>query len=124
PFTHQVIFKGLNGEVVRVNGIFDDGTMVAAMSEKVYQRVKHRLGNWSALTRQLRMADGTVVPSIAKWEGEVKLDGISARGEFEVFKGGGWSFLFGKPLLQQFQAVHDYNTDEIIVKGVGGTALL
>ncbi|KDQ54245.1 hypothetical protein JAAARDRAFT_106732, partial [Jaapia argillacea MUCL 33604] len=116
PFIHRVLLKGLHGEVVRVNALFDDGAMVVAMCETVFHKVKHRLGNWSPSTRHLRMADGTVVSAITKWEGEVELEGVCVRGEFEVFKGAGWSFLFGKPLLQKFRAVHDYAADEITVK--------
>jgi hypothetical protein len=40
---------------------------------------------------------------------------------FEVFpSGGSWSFLFGKPLLERFAAVHDYDTDTIRIPGKGG----
>jgi hypothetical protein len=44
---------------------------------------------------------------------------------FEVFpSGGSWSFLFGKPLLEGFGAVHDYAVDTITVPGeVGHTVV-
>jgi hypothetical protein len=37
---------------------------------------------------------------------------------------GGWSFLFGKPMLQAFKAIHDYETDQVQVSGIGGTKIL
>jgi hypothetical protein len=29
--------------------------------------------------------------------------------------GGGWGFLFGKPMLQAFRAVHEYEKDTIVI---------
>ena len=46
-------------------------------------------------------------------------------GEFEVFdSGGGWTFLFGKPLLRRFQAVHDFNADTVSIRSDSHTAIL
>src|SRR5882757_148268 len=60
------------------------------------------------------MADNRIVPSEGTWEGEVTVQGVTRKGEFEVFdSGGAWTALFGKPLLREFKAVHDYETDEI-----------
>ena len=60
------------------------------------------------------MADGTRVPSQGRWSGDVTLGGRSVKGSFEVFpSGGGWSLLFGKPLLEKFKAVHDYGNDTL-----------
>ncbi|KAJ7352144.1 hypothetical protein DFH08DRAFT_956955 [Mycena albidolilacea] len=43
---------------------------------------------------------------------------------FEVFpSGGSWSFLFGKPLLECFAAVHDYGTDTIRISGKDGEVM-
>ncbi|KAJ3902106.1 hypothetical protein F5879DRAFT_991305 [Lentinula edodes] len=42
-------------------------------------------------------------------------------GGFEVFdSGGSWNFLFGKPLLEKFAAVHDYQKDSILLRGRKG----
>jgi hypothetical protein len=42
------------------------------------------------------------------------------RTQFEIFPSeGGWSLLFWKPLLQQFQAVHDYNDDTLMIPSDG-----
>jgi hypothetical protein len=63
------------------------------------------------------MADGSIVPSQRRWEGAIELGGIMINGGFEVFNSkGGWDFLFGKPLLRQFKAVHDYRTGTITIK--------
>ena len=46
------------------------------------------------------MANGTIILLEATWMGTIHIEGIEATGTFEVFNsGGGWSFLFGKPLL-------------------------
>lgn len=60
------------------------------------------------------MANGSVVPSIAHWNGIIQLGDLQREGSFEVFDSqGSWVFLFGKPLLQAFEAVHDYRNDTI-----------
>jgi len=60
------------------------------------------------------MADGTSIPSQGCWSGDVSLGGCTVKESFEIFpSGGGWSLLFGKPLLRKFKAVHDYGNDTI-----------
>src|ERR1700683_2529024 len=60
------------------------------------------------------MANGTRVPSQGCWSGDVSLGGCTVKVSFEVFpSGGGWSLLFGKPLLRKFEAVHDYGDDTL-----------
>ncbi|KAG2336352.1 hypothetical protein BDR05DRAFT_896846, partial [Suillus weaverae] len=114
PFIHQITLNRPKGEAVRVRALFDDGAMVAAMCTSVFDKVKHRLGNWSPSEKKLRMANGSIVNSDAKWLGIIEVGGVQVKGEFEVFNsGGGWAFLFGKPLLQSFKAEHDYKTDSI-----------
>jgi hypothetical protein len=71
------------------------------------------------------MANGTILPLQATWKGEIMIGGIQAEGRFEVFNSGsGWSFLFGKPLLQAFQAIHDYSMDQVQITGKGGTRMI
>ena len=71
------------------------------------------------------MANGSIVKSEAKWKGKIEVGGISMQGTFEVFNGGGsWDFLFRKMLLHEFKAIHNYATDEIELKGLGGTTIL
>ncbi|KAJ7158279.1 hypothetical protein C8R43DRAFT_1124887 [Mycena crocata] len=58
------------------------------------------------------MADGRLLPSIGTWTGSVDVGGVTREGTFEVFdSGGAWAVLFGKPLLESFEAVHDYKAD-------------
>jgi hypothetical protein len=114
PFLHQVLLEGLRGEIVRVRALFNNGAMVGAMCVSVFDKVKHRLHNWSQSKRPLDMANGNIVNLLAKWSGMIEIKGIRAKGEFEVFNsGGGWGFLFGKPMLQAFRAIHEYETDTI-----------
>ncbi|KAG2030204.1 hypothetical protein BDR03DRAFT_1017374 [Suillus americanus] len=62
------------------------------------------------------MANGNIVSSLAKWEGTIEINGVRARGEFEVFdSGGGWGFMFGKPMLQAFKAVHEYEMVTMVI---------
>ncbi|KAG2749751.1 hypothetical protein P692DRAFT_20693721, partial [Suillus brevipes Sb2] len=125
PFLHYTSFLGSQGEIVRVKALFDEGAMTSVMCATVFNNVKHRLGNWSPSSKRLRMANGTVVQSEAVWKGEVSIGGVRAQGEFEVLhSGGGWKFLFGKPLLQAFKAIHDYEVDKVQVTGIGGTTTL
>ncbi|KAJ7066283.1 hypothetical protein C8F01DRAFT_1079912 [Mycena amicta] len=51
------------------------------------------------------------------------VDGVQRNGDFEIFnRQGAWAMLFGKPLLQAFDAVHDYTTDVLWVHNeVSGT---
>jgi hypothetical protein len=63
------------------------------------------------------MANRVLVPSQAAWTGTFKIKGVKACGTFKVFNSSGrWSFLFGKPMLQAFKALHDYTTDTIQVR--------
>ena len=41
---------------------------------------------------------------------------MRAEGEFKIFSGGGWEFLFGKPLLHHFKALHNFNTDTVVIQ--------
>jgi len=62
------------------------------------------------------MANGVIVPSQVVWKGVLELGGLQAEGEFEVFdSGGGWEFLFRKPLLHRFKALHDFGTDTVTI---------
>ena len=125
PFVHEVRLLGPNGEKVRVRAIFDDGAMIGAMCVTIYEKVKHRLQGWRPSQRVLRMANGVLVKSQATWTGTIDLNGVRAQGTLEVFdSGGGWSFLFGKPMLKAFKANHDYERDTIQVRDDKKTAEL
>lgn len=125
PFLQNISFTGPQGEIVRVKALFDEGAMISAMSTSIFQKIKHRLGNWGPSSKRLRMANGVIVPSLAVWKGEVTIAGIQAQGEFEVFdSAGGWNFLFGKPMLRSFKAIHNYETDQVRIMGIGGSKTL
>jgi hypothetical protein len=116
PFIHRIELEGPQGEIVRIRALFDDGAMVSAMCTSIFEKVKHRLHNWSTSDRRLRMANGSVVKAVAKWTGTIRIEGVKVRSTFEVFNSGGsWGFLFGKPTLKTFNATHEYTTDTISI---------
>jgi len=123
---HWLWLHGPQGEVVRVNALFDRGAMVRAMCSLIFEKVKHHFhGQAKPSSQLLRMVNGIVIQSQAVWKGMLELKGIHIEGEFKVFNsGGGWKFLFGKPLLRHFQAVHDFNTDMVSIRSEGQTAIL
>ncbi|KAJ7911014.1 hypothetical protein B0H13DRAFT_2660759 [Mycena leptocephala] len=95
-----------------MRSVIDDGALVPALDRQVYEQVRHRLAPLCQSNRILRMADGRLIPSIGTWTGIVDVDGLTREGTFEVFdSGGAWAVLFGKPLLEAFEAVHDYKAD-------------
>ena len=117
PFVHGVEIAGPKGEVVRFRSVFDDGALVNAIDETLYHTLKGRLAALVPSGRILRMADGRKVASAGEWRGRVTVKGISREGTFEVFKSNkAWAMLFGKPLLQAFNAIHDYTKDIIRVR--------
>ena len=97
PFIHQVRFLGPQGEVVRAWANIDDGAMREVMSSDVFKRVKHRLGTTTLSSQLLRVANGAVIHSEAKWKGTIEVNGISVEGTFEVFDSGGKSVLYTPP---------------------------
>ena len=87
------------------------------MSSVMFKRVGHRLGMSTPSSQLLRIANGVIIQSEAKWKGEIEVNGVRAEVVLEVFDSGGkWDFLFGKTLLQTFKATHDYELDEITIQ--------
>ena len=115
PFIFDIQLVDASGARVSVRANVDDGAMTAAIDISVYNALKEKLQGWKPTARRFQMADGRVVPGIAKWEGYLEIkDGIRKKVEAEVFdSGGSWNFLFGKPLLELVKAVHNYKVDEI-----------
>ncbi|PSR72521.1 hypothetical protein PHLCEN_2v11621 [Hermanssonia centrifuga] len=121
PFLNHIAFHGPQGEIVRVKALIDDGAMVNAMCVNVWNLVQHRLGEISPSKKRLRMANGTIIPSEGRWQGTIEWGEIRVQGVFEIFpSGGNWSFLFGKPLLHAFRAIHDYDDDSITLRDCTG----
>lgn len=125
PFTHPITLKNPDGTSTQVHALFDDGAMTGAMALSTFTKIKSTLKGWKPSTQTLRMANGVVVPSEATWTGTINIEGVEAAGTFEVFdSAGGWSFLFGKPLLKTFRAVHDYTMDEVTISDDNTTVTL
>ena len=114
PFVYTVELSGPKGEIVRFRSVFDDGALANAIDERMYLVSKNRLSALEPSSRILKMADGRLVPSLGVWKGRVTVKGVSRLGAFQVLNSNGaWALLFGKPLLETFNAVHDYATDVI-----------
>ncbi|KAJ7137883.1 hypothetical protein C8R44DRAFT_607176 [Mycena epipterygia] len=125
PFICGIELEGPKGEIVRIRALEDGGAMVSAMCTALYEREKHRIGALQYSGKTLRMANGTLIPSRGFWEGYIRFGGTRVRASFEVFpSGGSWSFLFGKPLLEAFGAMHDYAVDSITVPGEEGPTIV
>ncbi|KAJ7750825.1 hypothetical protein B0H16DRAFT_1318324, partial [Mycena metata] len=123
PFMHWVTLSGARGERVRVFGLFDTGAGLGVLDSEVFKRVKERLGATSAGTKRLRVANGTLVWSLAHWEGELEVDGVRAKGSFEVFdSGGSWDMLVGLPMQAALGVVHDTRRNEVTVEAGGKSA--
>ncbi|KIN95320.1 hypothetical protein M404DRAFT_100622, partial [Pisolithus tinctorius Marx 270] len=100
PFIHPVTLKNEDSTETMIQALFDDGAMTGAMSSSTFNAIKHTLKGWRLSSQILRMANGTIVPSEAVWTGTINIKNTEVMGTFEVFDStGGWSFLFGKPLL-------------------------
>ncbi|KAK6992435.1 hypothetical protein R3P38DRAFT_3434496, partial [Favolaschia claudopus] len=113
-FEHWITFEGPNGEEVQVKALWDGGALVGAMDAAIWERNKECLGGAEKSYKVLRMANGALVPSQGCWVGMIAIEGVRCEGRFEIFdSGGGWEFLFGKPLQAAFGAVHDYGRDLI-----------
>lgn len=117
PFIYHVTIRNLKtGTATRVKGLIDDGAMVNVVDADLWQQLVKWLGNVHTSMRNLRMANGNIVASQGRWEGEFDFDGVSIRSSFELFPSKGtWSFLIGKPMLEALRAQHDYEADTIQV---------
>jgi hypothetical protein len=126
PFKHGIHIKGLGAKVeISLQGLFDDGAMVAAMSKPAYTKFQEKLGPLYPSERRLKMADGTITTPLGVWRGHIQIGTVEVEGEVEVFgEKCGWEFLVGKPLLQKFRAVHDYTNDTIHIEGQKGKLTL
>jgi hypothetical protein len=125
PFIHAVELKGRKGIAASVEGLFDDGALVNSICNSTFALLRERLGNLTPSSKTLLMADGARISSHGRWSGDVSLGGRTARAAFEIFPSrGGWSLLFGKPLLQQFKAIHDYGDDTLMIPSNGSWSTL
>ncbi|KAF8200622.1 hypothetical protein K438DRAFT_1582506, partial [Mycena galopus ATCC 62051] len=113
------------GELERIRALEDNGALVNMMCTTLYEVIKHHIGCLQQSAKTLCMENGALVPSTGYWEGYIRFGGARVRASFEVFPSGrSWSFLFGKPLLESFGAVHDYAADTITVHGEMGPTVV
>ena len=82
PFQNTLQLLGPQGEIVRVSALFNGCAMVAAMCIMVFNKVRHRLGEWKESNKKLRMGNGAIVPSLAVWRGRMRLGRVTIEGEF------------------------------------------
>lgn len=126
PFIYHVTVRNpKTGTAMRIKGLIDDGAMVNVVDAELWPQLEARLGDVRPSNRKLRMANGAIVPSQGRWEGEFDFEGINVRSSFELFPSrGAWSFLIGKPMLEALHAQHDYAADTIVVRGKGRSAVV
>ena len=76
-------------------------------------------------TKLLRVANGTVIHSEGTWSGPISIGSVSITTEFEIFpSGGAWTFLLGKPLLKELDAIQAYRPDVVIIQHSGNAQVL
>ena len=85
PFIHAVGLKSETGTLMNIKGLFDDGVMVNLLCKSMYKLLENNLGKLTTSWHQLQMANGTVVPSIGKWTGNVQVGSQVVKSSFEVF---------------------------------------
>ena len=116
-FERVINLIGINGERVAIRATFDDGAMVNVIDMTAFEEVKSQLSELRPSKKVMRMANGTLIPSNGSWSGVVVIGDVRTTGTFEIFaSGGAWNVLFGKPMLQAFNAVHEYTTDTITLR--------
>jgi hypothetical protein len=124
-FVHSVDLEGEKGITSRVEGLFNDGTLVNSICSNTFASLHDKLGPLVPSSKILKMVDGTHVFSDGHWCGNVSLGEHIVKACFEVFGSrGGQSLLFGKPLLKQFKAVHDYGNDTLMIPLNGSWTML
>ncbi|CAK5278501.1 unnamed protein product [Mycena citricolor] len=124
-FKHTISMEGPNGERVRGVALFDGAAGSGVLDSTWFAARKHRLGNVSKPQKRLKMANGTLIPSSAHWEGTVDVGGVRVRAEFEVIdSGGAWTILLGKPILRALRAVQDFRDDTVMVSDGASRMLL
>ena len=84
PFIHSVTLQGPQGEVVCIQGVFDDGATINMIDSRIFTLVKHDYQHQRSLISNciLCMADGLLVPSSGKWVGIIEVRGVSLKGAF------------------------------------------
>ena len=119
PFVKELQLVGIDGQLVRIWALFDDGAMVNVIDANIFASLKHRLSTCKPSHKVLWMENGTLVASEGSWTGTIIIGDVHAEGTFKIFpSNGAWAALFGKPLLKAFSVSHEYAGDMITLKGV------
>jgi hypothetical protein len=117
PFHTTTYIPMKNSSKVPVCTLVDDGAMISALDTAFYEQNIGSLQELKFTGTRLRMANGAIEPSRGLWHGRIEVDGIIVEESLEVFNmGQARDFLFGKPMLELLQAVHDYRTDMIEIR--------
>ena len=120
PFEKDIDLIGIDGKLIRVRAIFNDGGLVNAIDSKIFHSIKKQLSPSRHSSKVLKMANGTLVRLEGTWTGIVVVGSIRTQGTFEIFSSNGaWEALFGKPLLRGFRASHKYINDTITLEAEG-----
>ena len=71
PFEIQLRLVGKEGARMEIRGLVDDRAMVAAKDTRLFKMLQEALEGVKPPSKRLRMANGTIVPSEAHWEGTI-----------------------------------------------------
>ena len=125
PFEKEIQLVGVDKGLVGIRAIFDDGAMVNIINTKIFNSIKDFISPRKKSLKVLRMANGTLIPSEGTWTRTIVVGGVRAEGSFEIFPShGAWEALFGKPLLKEFSASHEYTRDTITLNAEGQQAVI
>ena len=114
PFEKELQLVGVDGKLIQIRAIFDDGAMVNVIDAGIFASWKDHLSACRTSRRVLQIVNGTLVAFERSWTGTVIVEGVHAIGTFEIFpSNGAWAALFGKLLLKVFLASHEYTKDTI-----------
>ena len=75
PFEKDIDLIGIDGKLVRVRGIFDDGGMVNAIDGKIFHSIKKQLSPSRHSSKVLKMANSALVRLEGTWTGIVAGNG-------------------------------------------------
>ncbi|KAF5384125.1 hypothetical protein D9615_003277 [Tricholomella constricta] len=119
PFMQRIQLVGPD-QVVRATGQIDDGAMRDCISKKRWMHYGHCLTPLQPSRTRIGVANGAKLKAMGTWTGTVRVGGTEAETTFEVFDcSDAFDVILGKPWLRHVRALHDYVTDEIIMRGPG-----
>ncbi|KAF5325504.1 hypothetical protein D9619_009518 [Psilocybe cf. subviscida] len=124
-FLQHIQLQGPKNEIVQATGQVDNGAMHNCISKLQWDRYGHCLEPLQPLSTIIRVANDAIIKSMGIWEGTVTVGGVEACSKFEVFNcGKAFDVILGKPWLKTVHALHDYNTNTIIISNDNTTTTL